>query len=865
MNRLLMKRYVPILLLYAVIISVLYAQVVFFSKSLLPSLYYPRGSTGTEGCTGRTPAPSHNIDLAAAAYELQPVNRVVGDIYRSGKIPLWNPYQGCGLPLAAQYSTRVFFPYQIIEDLCPWWSWDFFMLGRLVLAGFFTFIFLQLLGLSVPVSFLGGAFYMLSGSMTWFINNEQFVNVAMTLPMAMACLQNLSIRPDKCGTVLLSLAVCLVLLAGQPEIAFYSMLLLAAYGLFLSVQQATRAQGTMQFAGFSLLSLVLAIALSGLLLIPFVENVFHSYSTHPFGIRSGPIDHANINYVAAIFLPLLTELPNFFDYFPHNGVWDNLGGYSGIAALFLVVAGFFVPKIKRSKYFLFFSVAGILVLLKNFDFFLVSWISNLPLFNQAWSPRWAGPVWTFSFACAASISLAMFLEGKYSKKSVWLAASLCVAGIGLLLFALFRYHNGYVSSFFSVVSDRLKGITVPSYHFNDVKAFYVTYVAAAVCLVGALVYLLGYHKDRKQVAVGIVVLSIAELWLCIPRGMDLNWMPLRVAPFFVVVLSVVLLSIRKNAFTYAGLGLAAILSVAIDLSSPHGMPDRCDPFQKEPFVDFLQAQGGLFRIAGGEGLLMPNFAGVYRLSDVRFIAALLPEQYYAFTNEYLLQKPHEAPTDRLWFTGVPDVYKENPSSIYDDFMSARSYYSFLGVRYILAGPEMSLPLPLIYDRDIRIYENREAWPRIFMTNRVVYAHTRRQAQAFIGNKKFYPGQAVAAEESIPGRYLSGGTAGTDDFSIVDYKPNRVDIEGTTDRGGLLVLTDVFFPGWRALVDGRPVPILRINGLVRGILVDAGTHRIIFKYTPCSFLLGMGISLSAALACCALWFTNRKDGQLTESR
>jgi hypothetical protein len=70
---------------------------------------------------------------------------------------------------------------------------------------------------------------------------------------------------------------------------------------------------------------------------------------------------------------------------------------------------------------------------------------------------------------------------------------------------------------------------------------------------------------------------------------------------------------------------------------------------------------------------------------------------------------------------------------------------------------------------------------------------------------------------------------------------------------LLVLTDAYYPGWRAWVDGRPAAIYPTNILFRGVFVGAGGHVVEFRYQPASFWVGAALSIAAALASIALLF------------
>ena len=66
-------------------------------------------------------------------------------------------------------------------------------------------------------------------------------------------------------------------------------------------------------------------------------------------------------------------------------------------------------------------------------------------------------------------------------------------------------------------------------------------------------------------------------------------------------------------------------------------------------------------------------------------------------------------------------------------------------------------------------------------------------------------------------------------------------------GGLVVLHDAYDRGWRALLDGRPVEILPVNLISRGVQVGPGRHRVEMAYEPPGFRLGAGISAVVALS------------------
>jgi hypothetical protein len=88
--------------------------------------------------------------------------------------------------------------------------------------------------------------------------------------------------------------------------------------------------------------------------------------------------------------------------------------------------------------------------------------------------------------------------------------------------------------------------------------------------------------------------------------------------------------------------------------------------------------------------------------------------------------------------------------------------------------------------------------------------------------------------------------------LAEDSPERVVAELTANYTGLLVLTDLFYPGWIAEEDGRRLPILRADGWFRAVALPAGTHRVVFRYRPLPFYGGAAVSAAALLALLMLW-------------
>ena len=90
-----------------------------------------------------------------------------------------------------------------------------------------------------------------------------------------------------------------------------------------------------------------------------------------------------------------------------------------------------------------------------------------------------------------------------------------------------------------------------------------------------------------------------------------------------------------------------------------------------------------------------------------------------------------------------------------------------------------------------------------------------------------------------------------DASILSYAPTRVEIRATDSAPSILLLNDRHDPEWNVTVDGQPARLLRCNYIMRGVLLPAGQHTVVFHFQPslrgmkvtvASFALGIVLSL-----------------------
>jgi hypothetical protein len=84
--------------------------------------------------------------------------------------------------------------------------------------------------------------------------------------------------------------------------------------------------------------------------------------------------------------------------------------------------------------------------------------------------------------------------------------------------------------------------------------------------------------------------------------------------------------------------------------------------------------------------------------------------------------------------------------------------------------------------------------------------------------------------------------------VTSYRNNRIVLAAETSHDGFLVLSEIFYPGWKAYINGEETPIYRTNYNLRGMRVPAGTHTIDVRFEPATFHTGMWVTLGTLTIC-----------------
>jgi membrane protein YfhO len=222
--------------------------------------------------------------------------------------------------------------------------------------------------------------------------------------------------------------------------------------------------------------------------------------------------------------------------------------------------------------------------------------------------------------------------------------------------------------------------------------------------------------------------------------------------------------------------------------------------------------------------------------------------------------------DRFWHRNVTGPIGDLPPVIATASPQARRALGLLSVADVLQEPQ-DPPLrdaQLAYQGpDARVYANQYALPRVFLVSHQRVVKGGDAALALVSSAAFDGRRAAVTERRISqlaeGASQAGGTDGQ--ASLVSYHAERVVARTASPASSMMVLTDAYYPGWQAKVDGRPASIHRVDYLLRGVLVPAGRHRVEFEYKPVSWRVGWivsAVTLLALLATALLgWRARRK--------
>jgi hypothetical protein len=805
-----------------VILSLLFAPVIWGKKTLLSSAHgtasiLPTGAYLPHPTVWLSP-PKTN-DPGGVAWFPEPNYALIHDeVFHDHQVPLWNPYCGCGVPWLANMQSQVLNPLQALAWLVPPSprAADLYLLVRLLVAGLLMFLFLRQLLSFVP-SVCGAVAYMQTGYMIIYIGMPD-VSVCAYIPGLFWASERLLRRPSLFNVCLLSVLSGLVVVGGMPEIAFLSFIFLAVYVMArLAALKSTQHEN---------LSLLLMFGLSGILgamlaapqLFTFFEYMQQSFNSHDIDEASLP----GIAYIPRFFVHLL----NYF--------------------VPLIYGPLLQPGLRElTRYHGFVGYWGLIIAFMA----LLAVLTLISRFLRRRSDRLDIDV--VAFVCL--VGFLLLLAKRYAFPLIQWISTLPL----LKLIVFWKYGEPLIAFFISTLA-------AIGLHWLGARSVTTKLVCAAFA-----VWTLGYalllafdsgevlsHQYFYRLAAKSFALAVVPVILCFLSARQPGKFS-RLAPYVVVC---VCIELSCNFFipTYYSLSKFA---QATD-----------NPYAGSPFIEKLKAIDTNYeRVFAYDAVLYPDWAGAFRLLDIRDVDAMYPSRYFPFLRMFAYDSPT---SNSLGETNLTTRFTGLEPAL--DFAASDSHswrilrlWQLTSTSYILSTNShllASIAEPIQHG-PVTLYRVQRVLPRAALFHHFDIADDGAAALRKIAAEDFDPFKSVVLErnELSPqllqqlGRIANAPVVGTAEPAVIEkFTPQVVQIAVNINDPAVLLFNDTFFPGWDVYVDGEREPLLHANYLFRAALVSPGRHSVVFRYEPQSFQLGVIASAAALLALAVGLFWRRPN-------
>jgi hypothetical protein len=153
-----------------------------------------------------------------------------------------------------------------------------------------------------------------------------------------------------------------------------------------------------------------------------------------------------------------------------------------------------------------------------------------------------------------------------------------------------------------------------------------------------------------------------------------------------------------------------------------------------------------------------------------------------------------------------------------------------------------------------VFENPHAFPRAWTVHELTRIPEPSERNAIDDLRS----KALVTQLAGPLPPMSS-CASADWIGFTRDQPANVTLRANMNCDGMVVLSDTFYPGWKATVDQKPVKTYEVNSTMRGVFVPRGSHEVKYVYRPASVYAGAAMSAAGILGACLLaFFTRTRD-------
>ena len=724
------------------------------------------------------------------------------EAWQKGEFPLWCPYVFGGRPYAADPTMQCFYPTTVLWLVLPKLvAYVTDTLLHYVLGGLFAFLFLRALDVRPSFAALGGVLYTTSGFNVSHMGagHLNFHAAVALLPLAFWCVEK-AVGGRREFWLWGGAVLGVQFFAGGIPVSWMTFLFTGLYALVRSAWPWSPRRLVEGIAGYGVMAL-LGVGVSAVQLLPTAE--FAS-----LGVRTAH------SYEYSIYQDLPPRnLANLF--FPHGKIEGpdvpedvkllpegEFNGYIGIVALGLGAAGLTLTRRRPATL----ALAAILALA-----LLLALGDSTPLFRLFW--------WVLPGVSALR---------EHAREILFLSFTMVCAGMIAL--------EEFARAAGERARSRRGGIATAPVDSRALDVALWTGLGVLALGGGASFLYLAGNPTAPLWQTGFILLAVAALWL----------------------------ARRKAASPAFALGLVALCFTDVAVNAWHLDPwfthaRAPAPAMEESIARVLREDGGLFRGHFHKRAYRRERFSRDRFSGVDGYAAMIPRRWYELIHALSDAK-------------IKDYLTNEATQ--DMFYTRSTAFPFrvLNVKYTTVQQQ---------DRSYRLVENPDPDPRVWLAAGVVVLPDDEAATRLLKSPAFDPrGTAILDAEEVrraptsiapspPGgaggeatpsvpaaiaasRSLSkDGRVSTTEAGrceVVELNLNSQRVKVSASRPGLLVVSEGWFPGWTASVDGKDATLYRTHVTLRGVEVPAGDHEVVFRYRPRSIRTGLLVTLlSAALA------------------
>jgi hypothetical protein len=329
--------------------------------------------------------PIKNLELSDAISQFYPWRMFAINTFKIGQIPLWNPLTLSGSPFLATYHSAIFYPLNLLYFIIPnmFFDWNLQCFLQIFLSALFTFIFLRNLKIHWFGSLVGAFSFSLSGYMMNWLTFGPGSQAGLWLPLILLAIDKFKERKSYWWFVLSTFSLLMMLLAGDFQTSFYSLMIIFIYGIWRR-----------QFI-FTILSLFFGFLLSSFQLLPVTELYNLSIRAEDSYIQQFNFGIIPWKKLIFFFAPDFFGNPTTGNFWGGNFYFGG-SGYVGVLSLVLI---FILLKNYRSKDVWFFTLISLVSLTFIFPFPWAKWpyLLKLPFLASSSANRMLFiPVFTFS-------------------------------------------------------------------------------------------------------------------------------------------------------------------------------------------------------------------------------------------------------------------------------------------------------------------------------------------------------------------------------------------------------------------------------------------------------------------------------------